>query len=299
MERRADKQIARQEDALVRAVVRVWKAHERGRLLERVENTRLLRQAWEAWKRRLRHKKELEGLAASPFMIFCTLSYSQYPKCLDAALSFAQRCQSHVTSSALQVWHKRLAMQQGANAFAVQYANSQLQFRILYRWRVQLRVHLKRFRQAKIADKFFVVRRAWRMWVDKAEERGREKRSREWNKEKARKLFAGTSEQCLLGTLWGLRAFGPAGWKEKALRLRRHRLAEQEIRARIDEVGTQKTLAVDFLSHRSVFVLAARIEGCSRPLDKSRHRGETARTRSSATEKQGDCSVSRPSHCLV
>jgi hypothetical protein len=31
--------------------------------------------------------------------------------------------------------------------------------------------------------------------------------------------------------------FGLAGWKEKALRLRRHRLAEQEIRGRIDEVG--------------------------------------------------------------
>lgn len=65
LERRADKQIARQEDALVRAVVRVWKAHERGRLLERVQNDRLLRQVWEAWKKRLRHQRELEGLAAN------------------------------------------------------------------------------------------------------------------------------------------------------------------------------------------------------------------------------------------
>ena len=123
------------------------------------------------------------------------LPYSQILGCLDAALSFAQRCQIHVSSSALQVWHKRLATQQGANAFAVQYAHAQLQFRILYRWRVQLRAHLKRFRQAKIADKFFVMRQAWKIWVDKAEERGRQKRLREWNKGRAEKVFAGTSEQ--------------------------------------------------------------------------------------------------------
>lgn len=101
-----------------------------------------------------------------------------------------------------------------------------------------MRVHLKRFRQARIADKFFVARRAWRIWVDKAEERGREKRLREWNKEKARKLITGTSERCLVGILRGLKAFGPAVWREKAQRLRRHRLAEREIRARIDAVGT-------------------------------------------------------------
>ena|SRR6266851_7702096 len=69
LERRADKQIARQEDVLVRAVVRIWKAHERGRLAERVQNARLVRQAWEAWKKRLRHQRKLEGLAARPIML--------------------------------------------------------------------------------------------------------------------------------------------------------------------------------------------------------------------------------------
>jgi hypothetical protein len=129
----------------------------------------------------------------------------------------------------------------------LQYANAQLQFRTLYRWRVQLRVHLKRFRQARVADKFFIVRRAWRIWANKAEKQGREKRLREWNKEKARKLIASTSEQCLVGILWGLRTFGPVVWKEKALRLRRHRLAEQEIRTRIDAVRTQLLLSLIFV----------------------------------------------------
>ena len=70
LERRADKQIARQEGALVRAVVRVWKAHERGQLLERVQHARVLRQAWEIWKRRLRHQGDLEGSHTSPSVIF-------------------------------------------------------------------------------------------------------------------------------------------------------------------------------------------------------------------------------------
>jgi hypothetical protein len=72
LERRADKQIARQEDALVRAVVMVWKAHERGRLLERVQNAKLLRQTWEAWKKRLRHQRELEGLVSEIMALICS-----------------------------------------------------------------------------------------------------------------------------------------------------------------------------------------------------------------------------------
>jgi hypothetical protein len=74
---------------------------------------------------------------------------------------------------------------------------------------------LKRFRQARIADKFFVVRRAWRIWVDKAEVRGREKQLREWNKEKARKLVVGTSEQCLCWDTVRAKSFWPRSLERK------------------------------------------------------------------------------------
>jgi hypothetical protein len=40
--------------------------------------------------------------------------------------------------------------------------------------------------------------------------------------------------------------FLPAGWKEKALRLRRHRLAEQDIRGRMDAVGSSPILVFVF-----------------------------------------------------
>lgn len=62
MEARATKHIARQDDLLVRAVARVWKAHERGRLLERVKAVRLVQDTWTAWKQRMQTQKGLEGI---------------------------------------------------------------------------------------------------------------------------------------------------------------------------------------------------------------------------------------------
>lgn len=92
--------------------------------------------------------------------------------------------------------------------------------------------------------------------MDRAEARGRETRLREWNKERVGKIFSSTSEQlALFGAPCGLKSrFGPAGWKEKALRLRHHRLAEQEIRGRIDEVGRSvDSLSWTFVSHLLCF----------------------------------------------
>ncbi|KAH9079630.1 hypothetical protein EDB83DRAFT_2343719 [Lactarius deliciosus] len=194
LERRADKQIARQEGALVRAVVQ-----------KRVQHSR-------PWKRRLRRQGDLEA----------------------TALAFAQRSQVHVASSTLQVWQRRFATKQGALAFAVQYANAQLQYRVLFNWRVQLRAHVKHFRQAKILEKFFVVRRAWKIWMEGRWKRGREKRLKEWDKGRAGKHFA--------------------GWREKALRQRRHRLAEQQVQSRANT-----RVLKDVLSHWTNRVIAVKL----------------------------------------
>jgi protein SFI1 len=118
----------------------------------------------------------------------------------------------------------------------VQYANAQLQYRVLFNWRVQLRAHVKHFRQAKIADKFYVKKRAWRTWMVRAEERGRDNRLKERDKGRAGKLFAGMSDVMLSARLH-LEILWSEGWKEKALRQRRHRLAEQQILSRADTVG--------------------------------------------------------------
>lgn len=61
MERRADKYLARQDAFLLRAVARVWKARERGKLLERVRVMRVVKNAMTAWKNCLHSRKHLEG----------------------------------------------------------------------------------------------------------------------------------------------------------------------------------------------------------------------------------------------
>ncbi len=61
MESRADKHLARQDDVLLRAVTRVWKARERGHLLERVRADRLVKSTWSAWKQQLREQRARNG----------------------------------------------------------------------------------------------------------------------------------------------------------------------------------------------------------------------------------------------
>lgn len=61
MEKRADKHLARQDDVLIRAVARVWKAHERGKLLERVRALRIIKGTWSVWRERMRQHRELGG----------------------------------------------------------------------------------------------------------------------------------------------------------------------------------------------------------------------------------------------
>lgn len=61
MERRADKYLARQDAFLLRAVARVWKARERGKLLERVRDIRLVKNTMAVWKDRLRERKHQAG----------------------------------------------------------------------------------------------------------------------------------------------------------------------------------------------------------------------------------------------
>ena len=58
MERRATKHLARRDDVLVRAIMRIWKAHERGKLLTRVRALRVMKQAWLVWRRRMEEQRD-------------------------------------------------------------------------------------------------------------------------------------------------------------------------------------------------------------------------------------------------
>jgi protein SFI1 len=61
LERRADRHLARSDDLLVRAVMRVWKARERSELFERTRVKRSLVQSWNTWKAKLQKLDQMEG----------------------------------------------------------------------------------------------------------------------------------------------------------------------------------------------------------------------------------------------
>ncbi|KAI0693271.1 hypothetical protein BC835DRAFT_1354288 [Cytidiella melzeri] len=154
LERRAEKYKARQNDVLIRAVWRVWKAHERGKLLERVKATRLLKRKWSAWYQRLAQNRQLE----------------------DRALSFSLRSSSTLATGSLQRWHQVYTTHQNAQAFAVHYHSVQLQFKMVLVWRLQLRAKLKLVKQAKLVEKYFTMRNAWRRWQEHLAEKRREQK---------------------------------------------------------------------------------------------------------------------------
>ncbi|KAF9246283.1 hypothetical protein BU15DRAFT_85063 [Melanogaster broomeanus] len=151
MERRADKHLARQDDVLVRAVNRVWKARERGKLLERVRSLRLIKSAWSAWMERMRQHRHLEGEFRG----------------LDYALAFSMRSNSYTVSSALQTWHQVYGIYQNRRAFAVQRHLARIQYDALLKWRIQLRSRLKLIKHAKF-------RRTLKIWKLKLAEKKRQ-----------------------------------------------------------------------------------------------------------------------------
>lgn len=87
-ERKADKHLARQDDVLVRAVSRVWKARERGKLLERVRALRLVKGAWAVWREQMRQHRQLEGKVKCVVMTRVILITSRLCTCLQHAIQF-------------------------------------------------------------------------------------------------------------------------------------------------------------------------------------------------------------------
>ncbi|KAH7912247.1 hypothetical protein BJ138DRAFT_1178988 [Hygrophoropsis aurantiaca] len=157
MERRAIKHQARQDDVLVRAVTRVWKARERGKLLERVKSIRLVKDAWATWKQKKMHLKQQE----------------------DFAIAFSLRSNSYTVSSALQTWKQVYTVYQNRRTFAVERYLARVQFDALLKWRIHLRTKLKILKQAKVVEKYFLQRRSINQWRIKLEDRRRLKKLKE------------------------------------------------------------------------------------------------------------------------
>ncbi|RDX56891.1 hypothetical protein OH76DRAFT_1370055 [Lentinus brumalis] len=158
MENRAVKHAARREDVLVRAIMRIWKAHERGKLLTRVRSLCIIKQTWSLWKRRMEEQREREELA----QLFRTHSSSV------------------LTASALKKWRAVFQSHQNAQSFAVHYHRAQLQYKMLLAWRLQLRAKLRMVKQSKTARKYLLTRRCIHVWRAKLEEKRRLQKLKEF-----------------------------------------------------------------------------------------------------------------------
>ncbi|KAI0646947.1 Sfi1 spindle body protein-domain-containing protein [Trametes meyenii] len=167
LENRADKHVSRQDEVLVRAVMRIWKAHERGKLLTRVQGVRLLRQTWTIWKRRMDEQKERQELAQL----------------------FELRSSSVLASASFKKWRNAYSSHQNAHTFAVHYHKAQLQYKMLLQWRLQLRAKLRLVKQAKVARKQLLLRRCLHAWKAKVITKQRERKLKEFQRRAVQQYF--------------------------------------------------------------------------------------------------------------
>ncbi|KAL0579957.1 hypothetical protein V5O48_002041 [Marasmius crinis-equi] len=167
LERRADKHLMRQDSILLRAVMRVWKARERGKLLEKVKAFRLIRTAWAVWKTQLNAQYEAQAVA----------------------IRFSQRLNGSTTKMALQKWRQVHVTHQNAHLFAAQFYQGQLVQRTMLRWRLALFKRLKLAKKARMAERYLLLRRYWEVMKHKYRERIALSRLRGLEKNKVKVFF--------------------------------------------------------------------------------------------------------------
>lgn len=155
---------------LVRAVWRVWKAHERGKLLERVGNGRLVREWWDKWQEKLTEERRRNGGCLNNLCMYATTNQLY----ADLAVAFSLRASSSLAASSLQKWRQVSQSHRNADAFATQCYDTHLVYQVVLAWRLKRREHLQQLKVAKKAEKFITLRNTWRTWQDKIAARRRE-----------------------------------------------------------------------------------------------------------------------------
>ncbi|PPQ78073.1 hypothetical protein CVT25_015607 [Psilocybe cyanescens] len=164
---RADKHLARQDDLLCRAIIRIWRARMRGKKYEEFRTTQDLKNAWQKW---------------------LTKMAKQNARMDDAAVHF-NRTNSRLVGATVSRWRQVLKTHQNAQAYAVNYDRDRLHAKVLFLWRLRLREQAQSAKVARWANRFFATRRAWNVWIMAMEERKRQERLKLWNLAKAQKFL--------------------------------------------------------------------------------------------------------------
>ncbi|TDL27501.1 hypothetical protein BD410DRAFT_714677 [Rickenella mellea] len=126
----------------MRAVMHVWVARERGTLLQRVRDTRLV---------------------CLTIYVPCMLIHTR----ADQAQAFQRRTSSSVMTAVMHQWYQTRATHLNAYRFAARYYEDQLLYITVHLWRVKLRVKLRMTKQARIVRQFLLLNHALNVWRKK------------------------------------------------------------------------------------------------------------------------------------
>ena len=130
----------------------------------------------------------------------CTLSKS-FDLCVDRAVAFSLRPNSQLALTAIQRWMRVYETHKNAQSFAVQYDTAQVRYKTTLYWRLLLRKKLKTAKTARLAARYFAVRRAWKVWKDRLEELRRQQQLKQILIAKKKAVFDGASRIIILKSL--------------------------------------------------------------------------------------------------
>jgi hypothetical protein len=163
------------------------------------------------------------------------------------------------------MWRDELRKRRGALLLAAQVDAVQTQHKALMVWRGTVRMHAKMGKHARMAERYFVLRRAWARWGELGRERERERKVRAFESAKVGKVFS--------------------GWLEKARRRRRLDLAENQVGMTVAAVGVFDS-GTGKLDSMLMEWIADFADGASK-VDQPSHRAQATRARDRAAQR--DC----------
>ncbi|KAG6879521.1 hypothetical protein C0992_001854 [Termitomyces sp. T32_za158] len=142
MENRALKHIARQDDLLVRAIFRVWKARRQGKTVERLKASNLIYAAWSVWKQRLQQQSHNHNLASAILVWRMKLREKlKMARLAKMAVNF------FATRRAWKTWHD--AMNQRATERRLVELDERRIRKVFHSWLLRAR----RVKQRRLAEK--------------------------------------------------------------------------------------------------------------------------------------------------
>lgn len=149
-------------------------------------------------------------------------------------MAFSKRGSSALGMTALRRWHEVYSTHQNAQAFAAHYNSSQLRYKMLLTWRLQLRAKRKQVKVAKTTEKFFITRAAWQQWMEKVTQRRRDRKLKEFENQIVTRFFQGVF--CLYGMNRMALIMLTLDWAQRTQLERQRKLAVDVIRQRISLV---------------------------------------------------------------